>query len=112
MGATKHGGLLMGPRTDLEVSEGFDAGNYANNYETTDLGVALSRLSMNRSEAYRAAFTLGFFASHEPHEMGEHELAYRNALQSDAGQRCIELGYVESWPGDLQPPAGFDPDND
>lgn len=80
---------------EMDLSRGFDAGNYASAYETTDYSEALARLSMNRSEAYRVAFTLGFFGSYEPNEMGEHEQAYREALASDHGQRCVALGYVD-----------------
>ena len=80
---------------DNVLSAGFDAGNYANAYETTDYDRAVASLSMNRSEAYIAAFTLGFFSSYEPDEMGEHADTYLGALQSDFGRRCVELGYVD-----------------
>lgn len=85
----------MTARYDLQLSRGFSAGNYANAYETTNYSTALARLSMNRSEAYLAAFTLGFFSSYELHEMGQHSEAYEQALASRHGKRCIALGYVD-----------------
>lgn len=57
---------------DRDISNGFDAGNYANAYETQDYEHALAKLSMNRTSEYVAAFTLGFFSSYELDEMGEH----------------------------------------
>lgn len=76
------------------LSRGFDAGNYASAYETTSYNYAVASLSMNRSAAYLAAFTLGFFSSYELSEMGEHADTYTDALNSVHGRRCIELGYV------------------
>jgi muramoyltetrapeptide carboxypeptidase LdcA involved in peptidoglycan recycling len=76
---------------DTDISRGFDAGNYANAYETTDFERALGSLSMNRSAEYVAAFTLGFFSSYERHEMGEHADHYEIALES-VGVRARELG--------------------
>jgi hypothetical protein len=88
---------------DTVLSRGFDAGNYAAAYETTDYDDAIARRSMNRCAAYVAAFTLGFFGSCEPHEMGEHEDTYREALASEHGKRCVELGYVDRAVGDANP---------
>ncbi len=87
-------------KTDRQLSLGFDAGNYANAYETTNYSKALSRLSMNRSEAYQVAFTLGFFCTYELDEMGEHEDTYINAYSSEYGRRCLELGYIDALEGD------------
>lgn len=86
----------MSTDRDTELSRGFDAGNYAAAYETTDYSEAIAKLSMNRSDEYVAAFTLGFFSSYEHHEMGEHEGTYRDAYGSAAGKRCVELGYVDA----------------
>lgn len=83
-------------KSDEQLSRGFDAGNYAYAYETTDYDWAIARRSMNRSAEYIAAFTLGFFSSFEPHEMGEHQETWREALASKAGQRCLELGYIDA----------------
>lgn len=78
-------------RLDDQISRGFDAGNYANAYETTDLGKALAGLSMNRAKAYVAAFTLGFLADRSDAEMGSHAEAYTEAF-SLVGPRALELG--------------------
>jgi hypothetical protein len=82
--------------TDTQLSRGFDAGNYANAYETTNLTQAITSLSPNRDEAYLSAFTLGFFATYELDEIpGTHQDTYLNAYHSPAGQRCLELGYID-----------------
>lgn len=81
---------------DNDLSEGFDAGNYANAYDTTDLEQAISSLSPNRSEAYIDAFILGFFSSYAPHEMAGYENTYLDAYYSVSGTRCVELGYVDT----------------
>ncbi len=83
-------------KTDRQLSLGFDAGNYASAYETQNYSKAIARLSMNRSDAYQVAFTLGFFSSYEPDEMGEDEYTYLDAYHSTYGQRCVELGYVDA----------------
>lgn len=80
---------------DTQISRGFDAGNYANAYETTNLTQALSRLSPNGSEAYQTAFILGFFATYELDEMGMHTETFLSAYHSDIGWRCIQLGYID-----------------
>lgn len=89
----------MTAKHDLSLSRGFDAGNYASAYETTNYAEALASLSPNRSAGYVAAFTLGFFSSYELHEMGEHTEAYLAAFNSEHGQRCVALGYVEAHHG-------------
>lgn len=90
----------MTRRTDEQISRGFDAGNYANAYETTDYDRALASLSMNRSAAYKAAFTLGFFGSYEPHEMGSHLEAVQEAWAL-VGKRAKELGIAADEPIDF-----------
>ena len=81
---------------DDQLSRGFDAGNYAAAYETTDYSEAIAKLSPNRSAEYVAAFTLGFFSTYELHEMGEHQDDYLEAYHSDAGKRVVELGYIDA----------------
>lgn len=76
---------------DDNISRGFDAGNYANAYETTDYDSAIARLSPNRSAEYVAAFTLGFFSSYEENEIGSDLETYLEALQL-VGARAKELG--------------------
>ncbi len=79
---------------DHQLSSGFDAGNHANAYDTTDLDEALAVLSPNRSPAFLAAFVLGFYSSFEQAEVPcTHAQAFAEALASDAGRRCVELGY-------------------
>lgn len=81
---------------DYALSLGFDAGNYAAAYETTDYDTALARLSRDRTEAYIAAFTLGFFSSAYLNEMGQHRETYLEAYRSEYGQRCMQLGYIDA----------------
>jgi hypothetical protein len=78
-----------------DISNGFDAGNYASAYETTCLSDALERLSCKRSDAYRDAFILGFLSTYELHEMGSDVDAYLTAYHSEAGRECLAAGYVE-----------------
>jgi hypothetical protein len=78
-------------RLDDQISRGFDAGNYANAYETTDLDRALAKLSMNRAKAYVAAFTLGFLSDRSDAEMDPHVEAYENAFAL-VGARALALG--------------------
>lgn len=91
----------MTKRTDDQISRGFAAGNYANAYETTDYDRALASLSMNRAKPYVAAFTLGFFGSYEPHEMGSHLEAVVEAYAL-VGKRAAELGIAVSAPIDVR----------
>ena len=84
---------------DDDISRGFDAGNYANAYETTCLETALAKLSPNRSADYESAFILGFFSSYEPHEMGAAEEDYALAYEA-VGCRACELGIAVAPPLD------------
>ena len=79
---------------DNELHRGFDAGNFANAYETDRYDRAIGGQE-DESPEYQAAFTLGFFASYEEHERYEHADAYGEALASPAGQRCLQLGFIE-----------------
>jgi len=89
--ATKRTGKKNG-----DVTFGFEAGNYANAYETRDLQTALAKLSMNRSAEYVAAFTLGFFSSYSLGEMGADVEAYQEAYFSETGKACIKAGYIDA----------------
>lgn len=78
-------------KLDAIIHRGFEAGNYANAYETEDYAEALAKLSSNRSGEYVAAFTLGFFSSHEAHEMGADFDTYLEALAL-VGKRAAAPG--------------------
>lgn len=92
--------------TATELSQGFDAGNFANAYETEDYDQALDALG-EVSTAYRDAFTLGFFASYELHEMGEHTDDYLEALASPHGRACVAAGYCDDR-SEEEPTDGFE----
>lgn len=84
-----------GQDRDLILSQGFSRGNYANAYETQDYAEARDALP-SPSDDYLAAFALGFFSSYELHEIDcEHTDEYLEAYHSAAGQRCIELGFID-----------------
>ncbi len=87
-------------RLNDQISRGFDAGNYANAYETTDYDRALASLSPNRAKAYVAAFTLGFFGSYEPGEMGSYLEAVEQAYAL-VGKRAKSLGIAVTEPIDV-----------
>lgn len=87
-------------RKDDQIRRGIDAGNYANAYETTCLETALAKLR-RRSEAYRAAFILGFFGSYEPHEMGSDLEAVQEAWDL-VGKRARAIGIAVSEPVDVR----------
>lgn len=77
---------------DLDISRGFEAGNYACAYDTAYYELAIAKLSPNRSAEYLAAYTLGFFSSYETYEMSDRRLkAYLDAY-SLVGNRAIALG--------------------
>jgi hypothetical protein len=82
---------------DRELHRAFEAGAYAAAYETEDYCEATQGLGRSSfSEAYRAAFTLGFFAVHERDEIpAGHLETYERALASEHGQRCVELGFAD-----------------
>lgn len=85
---------------DTELSHGFDAGNYANAYVSEDYSRALSLEESEHEKPlslpYLRAFTLGFFASYEAHELpGEHEDSFWGAYHSPEGKRCLELGFLD-----------------
>jgi len=92
----------MAQSTDHTLTLGFDAGNYAAAYETSDYDQAIASLSPNRPLAYIQAFTLGFFSSYTLDEMAAHDETYLEALDSEAGRRCVELGWVSDEPNEVQ----------
>lgn len=83
-------------------SQGFDAGNYANAYDSTDLDLAIESAEIDPDvdpsrPGYRHAFILGFFASYALHEIpGEYRDEYDQAYHSAAGQHCAAAGYLDS----------------
>lgn len=91
----------MTRRTDEQISRGFSAGNCANAYETTDYDRAIASLSPNRAKAYVAAFTLGFFGSYEPREIGEQHQPACNDAWILVGKRAKELGIAVECPIDF-----------
>jgi hypothetical protein len=84
------------------MSQAFDAGNYANAYETRSLATAWR--SFGRQHGYmhrectRAAFVLGFFGSYELHEMvGADRRHFDLAYHSAAGRYVVEVAkYTDS----------------
>ena len=70
------------------MSHGFSRGNYANAYESMDLG----RFDLGAmTEHYRAAFVLGFFGTYTRDEMGSDVDVYDAAYWSDAGQYVVTV---------------------
>jgi len=59
-------------RDKMAISLGFDAGNFANAYETTSYSKACHKLG-RRSNNFLIGFTAGFFSSYETHEIEECE---------------------------------------
>lgn len=86
---------------DRRIATAFEAGAYASAYQGLPYRTQLARLESPRFDAaYRAAFTLGFWAAYERDEIrdvaGAAALAaYDAALASWAGQRCVALGFVD-----------------
>lgn len=81
-------------RIATDISRGFDAGNFANAYQSHDLEHCLERLSINCSAEYIAAFTIGFFSSYSESEIGSDFDAYLEAFGL-VGARCIAAGYID-----------------
>jgi hypothetical protein len=74
----------------LEISKGFDRGNYANAYETEDFEIAEDKIN-GATGFYRLGFIVGFFSSYELNETPEE---YRDALEHARGvlRAMPELG--------------------
>ena len=93
-------------RHDQDLSLGFDAGNYSAAYDGLSLEAGLEKARAEGklalvdadvdSEAYRVAFVLGYLSTYDLSEMVEDREAYLEAIGSEHGRRCIELGYVDA----------------
>lgn len=77
-----------------DLSRAFDDGDYAAAYETEDYAAARQEREGFDAD-YHAAFILGFFSSYEPHEMGEHEDDWRQALESEVGRYVSNEGWID-----------------
>lgn len=87
----------MPPAINLTaLTRAFDAGNYANAYETQDLdrAIAAHRFNVSWKERYLPAFILGFYSSYAPHEIPDLEV-WREAYQSPVGQAVLDAGYID-----------------
>ena len=79
------------------VSRGFDAGNYASAYTTTDLSAVAGDIP--DSEHYRSAFILGFFSSYELHEIPGSDIeTFQEAYFSEGGKMAVAAGYTDERP--------------
>jgi hypothetical protein len=79
-------------KQDDDLSHGFDRGNYANAYETENFDAPLVKADLEgESDAYVAGYTLGFFATYEPSEMGQWAAEYEACFMNYA-KRMTELG--------------------
>lgn len=75
------------------ISRAFDAGNYANAYESTDLD---DHDLDDMSEHERAAFVLGFFGSYSLDEIGSDREIFDECYFSSAGQYVVKVaGYTD-----------------
>lgn len=90
--------------TDTTLSRGYYAGNYGAAYDGLSLEASLEKAQVEHgiagtpnaySTAFRVAFTLGYFSSFELSEMGDDAETYLEALHSEHGRRCVELGWVD-----------------
>ena len=88
---------------DLELTQGYLAGNYCNAYDTENLKHALAMYE-EHSDAYLDAFVLGFLGTYTFDEMGEAQERWEEAYYSEHGQRCVELGYQEPIADDGEEP--------
>lgn len=78
-----------------EMSAAFDAGNYCNAYETTDLDAALEFVEFKPHE--RAAFVLGFFGSYTLDEIGSYREIFDECYFSEAGKYVVHVArYTDS----------------
>lgn len=74
------------------ISRAFDAGNYANAYESDILAFhAVDEMP----EHDRSAFILGFFSSYGLDEIGSDREAFDTAYFSDAGRAVLAAGYCD-----------------
>jgi hypothetical protein len=77
------------------ISRAYDAGNYGNAYEGTDLESALKRARYTAPHT-RAAFVLGFFSSYSLDEIGSDRETFDECYFSAAGQYVVATGYCDS----------------
>lgn len=77
----------------LKISHAFDAGNYANAYESDDLE---DHEIGDMSPDERAAFVLGFFGSYSLDEISDREI-FDESYWSPAGQYVVNVArYCDS----------------
>lgn len=75
------------------LHRGFEAGNYDNSYVSQSLAVAKrKRRQKVYSEAYEAAYILGFFDSYENHEIPEIYQEDVISLEKQYGDRMRKAG--------------------
>jgi hypothetical protein len=80
---------------DRTLTRAFEGGNYANAYEGDDYSRHEDTIA-GFSADYRVAFTLGFFATYERHEVPyEHAVTYEEAMAHPASERLRELGLLD-----------------
>lgn len=76
-----------------EMSQAFDAGNYAGAYGPSDLsGYELYEMPEHK----RAAFVLGFFGSYTLDEIGAHREVFDECYHSRAGRYVVTIAnYID-----------------
>lgn len=88
------------------LHRGFDAGNFANAYESTDLGEAIESDEEEHEDepdhpghashfdhaAYLDAFVLGFFGSYEDHEIDGESIERVIEARGNVGQVMLDMG--------------------
>lgn len=78
--------LTLDERT--EISQAFDAGNYANAYESTDL----ESFDLDEMDAHeRVAFVLGFFGSYSLDEIGSDREIFDECYFSEVGRYVVGI---------------------
>ena len=72
------------------IHEGYEAGNYANAYETQDLDVASEQHKLyTKNELYCSGFVLGFYSSYELHEV---PCEHRDEIEANRAYLASVLG--------------------
>lgn len=81
---------------ETNLHRGFEAGNFANAYETDDLEIALENADHKLGQDYLDAFIMGFFSTYELHEIPSDNLdQYETAYWSRAGRACVRYGFID-----------------
>jgi len=94
-----------------EMSRAFDAGNFANAYETRDLATALDAYESMLDHEH-AAFVLGFFGSYSLDEIGSDREIFDEAYWSDAGRYVVNVArYTDSRAEEYNAECDGDPSN-